>query len=140
MFDTLPERLKLRSDGVGGVDVIGLFAVDADDPSRDADHGGILGDLPEHHGIGGHTGIISNFNTGIDVTYNSDTVETEAETEAETAPVDPQPESSQTGTIVAVVILVAVIAGIVVLAVFMMRSDKKISKNSKGSASEKNKK
>lgn len=70
------------------------------------------------------------------VTYEPAEVETEAVTEpiAETEPVDEgegRPEKSMAGYIVAIVIFVLVIAGIVVFAVIMIKSDKKNDKNGK---------
>ena len=81
-------------------------------------------------------------NLTVDVTYKQIEAETEPETEAvvETEPVDEgegRPEKSMAGYIVAIVIFVLVIAGIVVFAVIMIKSDKKNDKNGKKSKNDK---
>ena len=41
--------------------MVGLFAVDSDNSSGDADHGGIFGDFSQNNGIGGDSSIIADF-------------------------------------------------------------------------------
>ncbi len=71
------------------------------------------------------SGVVSSFNTVVEVKYTPIEAETAPETEAETQPVGEEEEKTTVGTVIAIVILVIVIAAIVVLAVFMIRSDKK---------------
>lgn len=76
------------------------------------------------------------------VKYTAIEAETEPETEAvaETEPVDEgegRPEKSKVGYIIAIVIFVLVIAGIVVFAVIMIKSDKKNDKNGKKTKNDK---
>ena len=82
------------------------------------------------------SGVISDFDTVVTVTYKAEAVETEAETEAESdVPAEEENKGVTPGTIIAIVILVLVVAAIIVLAVFMIRSDKK--QNGKGKNSKK---
>ena len=75
------------------------------------------------------SGVVSSFDTIIEVKYTADEIETEAETkEAQTVVETEEAEDPvNVGNVIAIVILAVVIVGIVVLAIFMMRSDKKQS-------------
>lgn len=81
---------------------------------------------------------VADFNTEVTVVYKQNAVDAPEE---ETPEEDPEPQKDNgLGTVVAIVILVVVIAGVVVFAVFMMRSDKKVGVTGKKPAENKNNK